>query len=120
MRDRLIGRTIIVVSVILLWLTRETFIEGWYLLTEKPDWKPMNEYFAIIGEGILYLTTFILAIVFGYSMTVGQDKKQLRVKGTIFLTAAILLIVLELPFYPCDAFNLIRHSFWYSHRTHFH
>jgi hypothetical protein len=119
MKNRLIGWTIIVLGTILLFKTWDSFVDLWYLVTEMPDHRPAMDYLIIIGQCATYVTMYCAAIVFGVSILRDKEKKKITIKRLTFLTILTIWILLEIPVHNCD-FGQSRHSFWFSHKTHFH
>ena len=119
MKNRLIGWIIIVLGTILLFKTWDSFVDLWYLLTDMPDHRPTMDYLIIIGQCATYVTMYCAAIVFGVSILRDKEKKKTKIKRLTFLTILTFWILLEIPIHNCD-FGQSRHSFWFSHKTHFH
>ena len=119
MKDRIIGWTIILIGTFLLLKAWDNFANIWYLLTEMPDHRPTMDYLIIIGQGATYVTMYCVAIVFGVSLLRDKGKKRIKTKRLTFLTILTVWILLEIPVHNCD-FGQSRHSFWFSHKTHFH
>ena len=76
----------------------------------------MEDYLTVFLQPAFYLIAFTLAIMLGLALIREQDQKSSKLKKRAALVVAILLIVLELPVYPCKAFSLSRHSFWFSRK----
>ena len=117
MRNKLIGATISILGTILLFKTWDNYVDIWYLLTDMPEHKTTTDFLIAIGQGVVYLTLISTSILFGLSLL--GVKKERKIERLTFATVLTIFILLELPVYNCD-FGQSRHSFWYSHKSHFH
>ena len=119
MKNRILGWTIIVIGTILFFKVSDSYADIWYLLTEMPDHRPTIDYLIIIGQGVMYLTMFIISIMFGIALLRDKEKGKIKIRRLTFLTILTVWALLEIPIHSCD-FGQSRHSFWFSHKTHFH
>ncbi|MBX2970680.1 MAG: hypothetical protein KF803_15015 [Cyclobacteriaceae bacterium] len=117
MKNKLIGATILIFGTILFFKTWDNYVDIWYLLTDMPEHKTTTDFLIAIGQGVVYLTLVSTSILFGLSLL--RDKKKRKIERLTFATILTLVILLEVPVYNCDL-GQSRHSFWYSHKSHFH
>jgi hypothetical protein len=110
------GFILFVFSTIRLLLTYGTFKNAWYLIIEGYRPATSFETLVVVGQVLLYLTVYIVVIIFSVVLIRQRSIKQ---KHSWLIFVVVLWMILEVPLYPCE-FGMSHHTFWESHRLHFH
>jgi hypothetical protein len=119
MKNKIFGVILIVLSLSLLVWASDVFTDTWHFIIQRNEGATTTHHLAIIGQLLLYLVSFLSAIIFSFSLLRRQDNSR-RFKRTTLIIVAAFLIALELPVYSCESFPPAKHSFWYSYDGHLH
>ncbi len=116
MNRRITGVALLVVSTSLFVRAFDYFTNGWYLILGLGRSMTAFEYSIFFGQLLVYLTTYTVVVL--YSITLIR-RRHVKQQYSWLIWVVIVWFILEVPLYPCE-FGQSHHTFWKSHKLHFH
>lgn len=114
---RITGISLFAISTLLLILAFENFRNLWYLIiTDARNVWPF-ELAVMVGQVVTYLTAYALMLSCALPLI---RQRQIKRRYPFLIALLLVWLVLEMPLYKCEFGFGQTHSFWKSHKMHFH
>lgn len=116
----LLGSSLIIVGFAILWYVKDNLIHAYntFLFSDKTYDYLLISRLWVVGQALAYLILALVIVALGIVL-IRNSRKQFKRLTLSVLLAATLWLILEMPVYKCNYYN-IRHSFWESKQFHFH